>query len=736
MIRLPTSNSPTSRSQDNLPAGSGEIVDLGQHRMAAELAEARARVAPLEAEDQFQEWLGQEKLRFEEEKENQAPEMAEGFAERALTEFSERGKKFKETIAPEFHSAIDTKLSLQEEGLYVKAVGFERKAQKRAGENYLKAEIDRLSERAAKAAATLPADHPGKRIALAAIEERAARAIDQNPVLKPYEKQKEAARVRGALQKVFVENLSGEERSDLDQAGTIETLGARIRLLNDLAELDETDPDTAALGPDGFGREVWLREVRRQRPDVAEGKSNADLLALRGDPEFSTEIRDRAIEENATLLDEGGHEVTPATLYLAHLIGARGVAAMLDTDPNAAAAEIDPIGASDHPQLFYAGGDPDQPRPVSDILDVSEAATDGARLNDWRAMLDAVSPQLLTAIARHASVAAVRESIAASRAAYTEKLVETEGASGGSKIANADMDTGGGESDGGEQGAGSPYDGLLVNAAFDGAGFGGGTPNGIAGQALGGFDAVATEPEISAISPEATPSIGGAVEEYLRSQANDGGRDLVQLAQNLPATPGASASPPAAASVPMTQLPPGWPPQYAPIFATGLIDINKNIAEAKAMDEMASGFGSWAFIMAVKGRGPWDYKSNAAMMTAVKAGKFSYADLEDFGNFHFGYVAAAAQYRLMEAHMGAGFHQWANSKGWAETKERTIAFLGGILHSLGGETVDNLVGMSNDERAIALNSRGITWGDNADDILPIQRGYEQYFKDIGQPIRP
>ena len=443
MIRLPTSNSPASRRQDNPLEGPGEIIDLGERRISAELAEARARIGPLEAEDQFQEWLAGEKLLFEEEKEHQAPEMAEGFAERILTEFSERGKKFKETVAPEFHEAINTKLALQEEGLYVKAVDFERKAQKRAGENYLKAEIDRLSQRAAKAASTLPADHPGKHSALAAIEERAARAIDQNPVLKPYEKQKEAARVRGALQRVFVENLSNEEISDLDQGSGIETLATRIRLLNDIAELDETQPDTAALGPDGFGREVWLREVRRQRPDIADGKSNAYLLALRNRPELSTEIRDRAIEDNAEALSKGGHDVTPATLYLAHMIGARGAAAMLDADPNAAAAEIDPIGASDHPQLFYAGDDPDQPRPVADILDVSEAATDGARLNDWRIRLDALPPQLLTAMARDANAAALRESIAtdrAERAAHKTRMAEAERAIDAGEIGISELE--------------------------------------------------------------------------------------------------------------------------------------------------------------------------------------------------------------------------------------------------------------------------------------------------------
>ena len=63
------------------------------------------------------------------------------------------------------------------------------------------------------------------------------------------------------------------------------------------------------------------------------------------------------------------------------------------------------------------------------------------------------------------------------------------------------------------------------------------------------------------------------------------------------------------------------------------------------------------FYDAVKTGGEWDYKNSPALRAGAGAGRYSYDLLQDFGNYHFGYVAHAFGLPLSTTLAGAGAYQ-------------------------------------------------------------------------------
>ena len=78
---------------------------------------------------------------------------------------------------------------------------------------------------------------------------------------------------------------------------------------------------SSATGLGQFLDETWLDMISAHRPDLAKGRSQAEILELRRDPSIAREITARFTERNAELLNKRGLPVTPGTLYLAHFAG-------------------------------------------------------------------------------------------------------------------------------------------------------------------------------------------------------------------------------------------------------------------------------------------------------------------------------------------------------------------------------------------------------------------------------
>lgn len=101
-------------------------------------------------------------------------------------------------------------------------------------------------------------------------------------------------------------------------------------------------PGQSAAGLGQFIDSTWLAMIQRYRPDVAAGRSRAEILALKTDPALGLEMTQRYVEENARHLQQNGFEPTPGNIYLAHFLGAGGAVEALSQPANRPVSEFLP----------------------------------------------------------------------------------------------------------------------------------------------------------------------------------------------------------------------------------------------------------------------------------------------------------------------------------------------------------------------------------------------------------
>jgi len=95
------------------------------------------------------------------------------------------------------------------------------------------------------------------------------------------------------------------------------------------------NPRSSATGAGQFINSTWLSMVAKYRPDLAQGKSKEEILALRTDPQLSKDMVDAYAKENAGVLTGAGFEASPGNTYLAHFAGPQGAVKVLGADPTA-----------------------------------------------------------------------------------------------------------------------------------------------------------------------------------------------------------------------------------------------------------------------------------------------------------------------------------------------------------------------------------------------------------------
>lgn len=91
---------------------------------------------------------------------------------------------------------------------------------------------------------------------------------------------------------------------------------------------------SSAEGLGQFIDSTWFYMVRKYRPDIANGKTNAQLKTLKRDPALSREMTTRYVEENAALLKKHGFPVNARNLYVMHFLGSGEGPKLLRADPN------------------------------------------------------------------------------------------------------------------------------------------------------------------------------------------------------------------------------------------------------------------------------------------------------------------------------------------------------------------------------------------------------------------
>jgi hypothetical protein len=112
------------------------------------------------------------------------------------------------------------------------------------------------------------------------------------------------------------------------------------------------NPNSSAVGAGQFITPTWVSLIKQHRPDLAAGKSDDEIAAMRADPALSGQMVDAYGNDNAAILAKNGLPVTDGSKYLAHFAGPQGAVKILQADPNAPAADIlGPAAAKANPFL-------------------------------------------------------------------------------------------------------------------------------------------------------------------------------------------------------------------------------------------------------------------------------------------------------------------------------------------------------------------------------------------------
>lgn len=127
-----------------------------------------------------------------------------------------------------------------------------------------------------------------------------------------------------------IQEVKGRPGSLVDKIVGVESGG------NDSAK----NPLSSAEGAGQFIDSTWLSMIKKYRPDVAEGKSANEILALKRDGALSREMVARYADENKAFLANQGLQTTDGNAYLAHFLGPRGAAQVLKADPSASIASV------------------------------------------------------------------------------------------------------------------------------------------------------------------------------------------------------------------------------------------------------------------------------------------------------------------------------------------------------------------------------------------------------------
>jgi hypothetical protein len=103
------------------------------------------------------------------------------------------------------------------------------------------------------------------------------------------------------------------------------------------------NPNSSATGPGQFTTPTFIDSVKKYHPEVAAGKSDAEIAALHGTPQgdqLQLDMTPKLDNDNAKTIQAMGIQPTPGRIKLAHMLGHAGMKRFFSADPNTPAERV------------------------------------------------------------------------------------------------------------------------------------------------------------------------------------------------------------------------------------------------------------------------------------------------------------------------------------------------------------------------------------------------------------
>lgn len=123
----------------------------------------------------------------------------------------------------------------------------------------------------------------------------------------------------------------GDIQANTGTNSAVDQFVSRIIYIESGNKCGAANPLSTAVGLGQFIESTWMTTIRLHRPDLLVGRSRQEVLAMRTNCDLSRAMTTAFTRDNAAVVRQAGHSVTPGNLYLAHFLGVGGAVKVLNS---------------------------------------------------------------------------------------------------------------------------------------------------------------------------------------------------------------------------------------------------------------------------------------------------------------------------------------------------------------------------------------------------------------------